>query len=299
LAHGNWRVSEGGEGADAWYVFEPIDPQPASAPLAVVMHGYYEYAGYESLHELIRHTVRTGRVVIYPRWQTDVATPCPGPIDIEPCIASAVQGIEGALAFLQADPSRVQPELERTSYFGFSFGGILTANLANRWQSLGVPRPRAIFLDEPHDGGLTGTDEPALDDTMTGIPASTLVECHVGAQGTVSEEGMADASCNALWPLLEHLPEENRALVLTRPDAHGQPALRSDHGVCTSRPGEADAYDWNFCWKVWDALQAMVNAGSPSPYALSDTPEHRSMGSWSDGVAVTPLEISDGAPIPP
>ena len=113
-----WRaVSSGGGGADAWYVFEPARPRPVRAPLAIVMHGYYEFAGYDQMYELIRHTVRQG---------------------------------------------------------SFSFGGIITANLANRWRSLHLPRPRAIFLDDPHDGGLiTGSDEPALDDSLAGIPSTT------------------------------------------------------------------------------------------------------------------------------
>ena len=85
-------------------------------------------------------------------------------------MSSAVSGINGALDFLRADPNRVQPQLGKTSYFGFSFGGIITANLANRWRPLGLPKPRAIFLDDPHDGGLIGFDEPALDDSMAGIP---------------------------------------------------------------------------------------------------------------------------------
>jgi hypothetical protein len=52
---------------------------------------------------------------------------------------------------------------------GRSFGGIITANMANRWQQLGIPKPQAIWLDDPHDGGLTGFDEPAL---TTRSPAS-------------------------------------------------------------------------------------------------------------------------------
>src|SRR5262249_14509283 len=94
-SHGDWRVSSGGSGNDAWYVFEPIDPQPASAPLAIVMHGYFEFSGYAQMYEFIRHTVRKGTIVIYPRWQTDVANPCPGPFDIEPCMTSTVNGIRG------------------------------------------------------------------------------------------------------------------------------------------------------------------------------------------------------------
>ena len=173
-AHGGVRVSSGGTGADAWYVFEPTKPRPTNAPLAVVTHGYGEYSGYGSMRALIRHTVRKGSIVIYPRWQTGLATPCPGPFDIEPCVRSAVNGVRGALGHLRARPKRrVQPQLGRTSYFGFSFGGIITANLANRHRSLKLPRPRAIFLDDPHDGGFAelGFDEPAVDDSLAGIPA--------------------------------------------------------------------------------------------------------------------------------
>ena len=77
-AHDGVRVSSGGTGADAWYSFEPIKPRPAKAPVAIVMHGYYEFSGYASMAALIRHTVRKGTTVIYPRWQTGVATRAPG-----------------------------------------------------------------------------------------------------------------------------------------------------------------------------------------------------------------------------
>ena len=111
-----------------------------------------------------------GNVVISTRWQTAIATPCPGPINIEPCMASEVNGIKGALAYLRAHKRRVQPDVHRTSYFGFSFGGIITANLANRYRQLGVPKPRAIFLDDPHDGGLTGATSPRSMPTSAASP---------------------------------------------------------------------------------------------------------------------------------
>lgn len=298
-AHGDWRVGSGGSGDDAWYVFEPVDPAPRSAPVTVVMHGYFEYAGYEQFHEFIRHTVRTGSIVIYPRWQTGVAEPCPGPADIEPCITSAVNGIRGALDHLEADPDRVQPDLDQVGYFGFSFGGILTANLANRYEELDLPTPRVVFLDDPHDGGVTGNDEPALDDSLAGIPSSALVVCHSSAEGVISEPDMADAGCNALFPRLDDIPAENKALVLTHPDRHGEPALAAGHGVCTARPGEADAYDWGFCWRVWDALRSAAEDGTDREYALGDTAEQRANGAWSDGVAVATLVVQDDVPLSP
>jgi len=298
-SHDDWRVSSGGSGNDAWYVFEPIDPQPASAPLAIVMHGYFEFSGYAQMYEFIRHTVRKGTIVIYPRWQTDVANPCPGPFDIEPCMTSAMNGIRGALSYLQASPDRVQPDLDRTSYFGFSFGGIITANLANRYVSLNLPEPKAIFLDDPHDGGLAGFGEPALDDSMSGIPSTVKLECHSGADGVISEPGKETSSCNALFPMLGHIRKRNKDLVLTHTDDHGEPVLSSAHGVCTAPAGMADAYDWNFCWKVWDALRSCADSRTDCRYALGRTQKHRSMGAWSDGVPIIPLKIRDVAPIGP
>ncbi|CAN5751275.1 alpha/beta hydrolase fold domain-containing protein [soil metagenome] len=297
LAHRGWKVSSGGIGADAWYVFEPTSPRPRSAPLAVVLHGYYEFDGYASMYELIRHTVLGGSVVIYPRWQIDVAAPCPGPIDVEPCVQSSVAGIRGALDFLAADPTRVQPDLARTSYLGFSFGGILTANLANRWDPLDLPEPKAIFLDDPHDGGIDGPGEPALDDSMTGIPATVLLECHQGAEGVIAED--PTGGCNALFRKLGHIPAAGKAIVSTVPDAHGLPALSSRHGVCAARKGEADAYDWNFCWKVWDDLRSAVRAGEPPAVAIGDSAAHTGNGRWSDGTPIAPLAVQHGASLGP
>jgi hypothetical protein len=300
--HGGFRVTAGGSANDAWYAFEPTRPRPRKAQLAIVMHGYGEFAGYDTMYAFISHTVRRGSVAIYPRWQTGIASPCPGPFNIEPCINSAVNGIRGALSYLQSSRTRVQPLLRRTSYFGFSFGGIVTADMTNRFRSLGLPRPRAIFLDDPHDGGLNGQGEPALDDTLAGIPRKTKFECHSGADGVISEPGKANSSCNAVFQLIQQIPDRNKDLVLTHTDSHGEPVLSSAHGVCAGGAGThgpANAYDWNFCWKVWDALRSCAYSGKNCRCALGNTPQHRSLGRWSDGTPVIPLKIQDAAPIGP
>src|SRR5262249_14013785 len=114
--------------------------------------------------------------------------------------------------------------------------------------------------------------------------------------------GKEDSSCNAVFPRLEHIPDANKGLVLTLTDDHGTPALSSAHGVCAAGPafgGPANDYDWNFCWKVWDALRTCAYYRKDCRYALGDTEEHRSMGNWSDGVPVIPLKIQSVAPIRP
>jgi hypothetical protein len=294
------RVRSGGTGGDAWYVFEPIRPKPKRAPIAIVMHGYGEFEGYDTMLGLIRHTVRKGTTVIYPRWQTGIATPCPGPYLIDPCIDSAVNGIDGALEYLRADPGRVQPQLGRASYFGFSFGGIVTADMANRYRSLGLPKPRAIFLDDPHDGGLTGNDEPALDDSLDGIPPSTRFECHSSADGVISEQGFGNASCNSVFPKLGSIPARNKDLALISADDHGGPALGAGHGVCAGGvETRTDAYDWGFCWREWDALRSCALSDRRCGYALGDSRRHRYIGTWSDGVPIIGLKVRGHAPIRP
>lgn len=305
-SHRGMRVAFGGTGSDAWYVFQPKKPRPKRAPVAIVMHGYFEFAGYDSMKAFIRHTVRKGSIVIYPRWQTDTAVPCPGPFDIEPCISSAVSGIRGAFSFLRSRPRSVKPQRRKASYIGFSFGGIITANLANRYKALGLPKPRAVFLDDPEDSGLAGEGEPSLDDSLAGIPKSTLFQCHSGATGAASGPDFSISSCNAVFPLIGQIPAKHKDLVLTHTDDHGKPTLSSAHGVCAAGAdpggglfGKVNAYDWNFCWKVWDALRSCAYSGTACRYALGDTRAHRSVGRWSDGKRVKRLRVQDEAPILP
>ena len=40
------RVIRGGSSYDAWEILEPTRPTPPSAPLVIVLHGYYEFSGY-------------------------------------------------------------------------------------------------------------------------------------------------------------------------------------------------------------------------------------------------------------
>ena len=120
-----------------------------------------------------------------------------------------------------------------------------------------------------------------------------------------SQGGLA-GSCNAVFPLLGHIPTRNKDLVLTHTDDHGNPdvgrhprRMRIGGDPALGNFGPPNAYDWNFCWKVWDALRSCAYRGKYCRYALGNTREHRSLGRWSDGVPVKPLKIRDAAPILP
>ena len=172
------------------------------------------------------------------------------------------------------------------SYFGFSFGGIITVNLADRARELGCcPRRTRSSSMILTTGGSAAPDEPAVDDALTGIPSSTLFVCHVGAEGVIAEPTMEDGVSNAIFPRLRLDPRKrNKNLVLTEPDAHGEPPLVSEHGVCSPVRLHLDAYDWNFCWKVWDALRSAADGhGTDRRFALGDAPTAGTTDGWSDG----------------
>jgi len=296
-AHRDWRLHAGGSGNDAFYVFEPVKPRPRRAPVAVLMHGYYELAGYDQLYELIRHTVRKGSVVIYPRWQRDVASPCPGPFDVEPCIRSAVSAIRGGLAYLHESSRRVQPRVNETSYFGFSFGGILTADLTNRYRSLHLPKPRAIFLEDPHDGGLTA-------------PASRRSTTRCGASLRASD-------CSATPARRASSRATTRAPAATRSSPSSGTSRAATRTSCSAGPTRTATRTSSLrtaCARHRAAGPTRTTgtsagrSGTPcaaAPYVAgaaatrSGTREHRSNGRWSDGVPIAPLTIQDAAPIRP
>jgi hypothetical protein len=217
--HAGWRVSSGGGGADGWYVFEPVGPRPVGAPLAIVLHGYYEFSGYDQLYVLIRHTVRRGSVVVYPRWQ-----------------AAAAQG-----------------QLLR---------------LFVRRHHHGQPREQvSVAASAQAEGDLARRSARRRADRFRRAGAGRLAVGHP----VVGEAGV---------PL--------RCRRGDRRAGQGERQLQT-----------ADAYDWNFCWEVWDALRSCAHHGTDCRYALGNTRQHRSNGSWSDDVPITPLKIQDAAPIRP
>jgi hypothetical protein len=56
-----------------------------------------------------------------------------------------------------------------------------------------------------------------------------------------------------------------------------------------------DAYDWYGPWKWLDALMGCAFDGEWCEYALGNTPEQRSMGTWSDGTPVEEAVVTDQA----
>lgn len=292
--HASVRKSLHGEGARAYWLFEPAEPRPETAPVVVFVHGFAA-TNPRTYGAWIEHIVRRGAIVVYPRFQRGII---PRPATFTP---NAVIAVREAMAQL-ATAQHVRPDLARVAVIGHSVGGLIAANLAALAHQEGLPRPRALFAVQPGSAEL-GVGEVELAD-LAAIHAETLVLTLAGDSDSIS--GEADA--RRIFRGASAVPPQNKNCLLVLSDTHGAPALRANHLLplaTDDRYGdevayrevpsnrEADALDYYGTWKLFDGLCDAAFEGRNREYALGDTPEQRFMGNWSDGRAVRPLQVLD------
>jgi pimeloyl-ACP methyl ester carboxylesterase len=278
-AHASYTVTTNGSGNLQYWVYQPASPKPSSAPLIVFNHGY---AAMEPTYYLawLVHLVRRGNVVVYPRYQATLLTP-PSTFT-----GNAITAVKNAIAWLQASTGRVQPQLDRFAIAGHSYGGVVTMNMAHRWQSTGLPQPRALMPTEPFYQNL---------DSLTGVPAAALLNCIVTEEDTTAGR----TGCDRIWDRTGQIPLANRDYVWMLSDTHGAPDLVANHRqACTGGASDCvlDALDWYGSWKIFDGLTDCAFFDTNCEYALEDTSEHRWMGAWSDGEPVIELGVLDAKP---
>jgi len=282
-AHASHTVVERGLGDRKYWVYQPAEPQPAQAPVVVFLHGWGVLSPDPYLFWL-EHLVRKGNIVIYPRYQASWLTPT------DTFTQNAIDAVKDALNWLERDPGRVQPDRTKFAILGHSYGGTITANMAHRWESAGLPQPRAIMPVQP------GTEDGGTDniDSLSDIPSTVLMNCHVGAD----DKAAGRAVCDIIWDRTSQIPAANRDYVVMYSDPYGEPDLDADHRAPAGGPNgeEVDALDWYGFWKDFDALRDCAFYGTNCAYGVGDTPEHRFMGFWSDGTPVRELQITDAKP---
>jgi len=279
--HASYTVTTNGSGNTQYWVYQPASPKPASAPLIVLNHGWgaMEPEGYIGW---IVHLVRRGNAVVYPRYQATLLTPR------STFTANAITAVKNAIAWLQASSTRVQPQLARFAVAGHSYGGVVTINMGHRWSSHGLPQPKVLMPVEPWYEHI---------DALNGVPATVLLSCVVGA----ADDFAGWDGCDIIWDRTGHLSLANRDYVILPSDDYGSPDLVADHYAPAANPSGGarsgiDALDWYGLWKSFDGLTDCAFYGTNCAYGIGDTPEHRFMGTWSDGEPVTELAVFDAKP---
>jgi len=298
--HSNVAKSFLGDGLTAYYIFEPADPQPATAPVVVFMHGYgatspNTYAGW------INHIVRKGNIVIYPVYQTALDTP---PAEYTPsALAAVVDAYQrlGSEGHVGADPTKL-------AFVGHSAGGVLAANLAAEAGQAGLPAPRAVLLAHASDvreGGWFDFQGSLLDAVDYSRIADDALMLGIIANGDLIA---SDAATRTIFDAAPQIPSKNKEILVHYADSRGWPVMKADHfspasylpdfvsesgllSMITRSGSLPDAVDYLGYWKWLDALIDTAFEGGNRKYAFGGTAEQTFMGQWSDGTPVRQAEV--------
>jgi len=306
-AHGDVLSQRLGVGGDEDWIFQPDNPRPQEAPVVVFMHGWggTDPAVYGAW---IRHLVRKGNVVIYPRYQDRLSSP------ISEMTDATIRAVTAALARLAAD-GPVRPSGDHIAWIGHSLGGIIAANLSATFASNGLPPPAVLMAVAP--GGESRL--PVGD--LSGMPTDMLVLLVVGD----ADRNVGDTGALAIQAALGHMPSENLGFVTVRSDAHFSYSFSADHfaplaaaagfppypslsSESTSPAAKGgwfaqrrsrrvanryapDALDFFAYWKLSEGLLDAAFRGQNRNFALGNTADERFMGTYSDGTPLAPLEV--------
>jgi acetyl esterase/lipase len=283
-----------GDGAARYWIFEPANPTPKSAPVIVFCHGWGVMSP-NTYGAWIKHLVRRGNIVIYPQYQAVLLA------SMKDFTPYSIVAEKAGFAELQ-NVGHVTPQLDRVAIVGHSMGGAIVPNLAALASSENLPIPKAICCVEPdnHAGFAPAIEMPRAD--FTKIPAATLTLIIVGDRDMVARQDTA----KEIYGLLGHIPDDRKSYVMLISDDHGSPPLIANHGAPVGRDVlDPDAEDFDSpmrhripntlnyygIWKLFDGLTDAAFFGKNMQFALGDTPEQKYMGKWSDGVPVKELKV--------
>jgi len=322
LAHADLRQWHGGEQGSEYWLFTPAAPVPAQAPLVVFVHGWSVMQP-DLYRAWIEHIVRHGAIVLYPRYQDSLKTPA------GEFLPNAAEAVRQGIAELQSGRLGVRADLQRLAYVGHSAGGLIASGLAAGYRRLGLPRPRALFAVEPgRSQGPRWRQVPL--EPLSGIPPGTLLLALCGDE----DERVGCDDARRIYSESTQVEGADKNLLLLRSDRHGSPPLLANHAAPSAprfdpryppsdsgswllqrvqerqrrRQAEGrastnhnaldtDALDWYGPWKLFDALCDAAFAGRNRAWALGGTRAQLSMGNWSDGTPVRPMQLL--APLPP
>jgi dienelactone hydrolase len=283
-----------GQGQNQYWIFEPDNPSPSSAPVIVFMHGWGATTPifYQAW---INHLVKKGNIVIYPRYQVDITTPS------DNFTPNSIRAVKEALNELEKE-DHVKPQLDKFAIVGHSAGGLISVNLASLAESEGLPIPKAVFAVEPGKSRSSNDTVGPVLENLSKINPNTLLLTIAGE----NDDWVGDQDSRRIIRDTTQIPLENKDFLLLVTDKHGEPPLLADHfaplAPLVSINGNnlsvnitflVDSRDYYGTWKLFDGLYQAAFFGKNQDYALGNTSQQRFMGIWSDGTPVKEIEVTD------
>ncbi len=279
--------------ADGYWLYEPASPRPDSANVIVFNHGY---GGYNPMiyGAWIKHLVRKGNIVIYPRYQKNVYFPRP------PKFSKMVsKAIRDALVMME-NKHFVQPITRNLTMVGHSYGGVISADLATNFEAHNIPKPVAIMLCSPGTGPLKGGVLDSYENLPDDLKMIVMVSNGDRTVGDVFGIKVFEEATNvvqrnfirqyadvSISPKHTHGHNESYAL-----DFDFDNGVRNFTARRALRIGKTDNVDYYGYWKIFDALLDCSRNNKNCEYAFGNTTEQKSLGKMSDGTPLKTLEIT-------
>ncbi|MEO7727966.1 MAG: alpha/beta hydrolase fold domain-containing protein [Burkholderiales bacterium] len=219
-------ASSHGAGAAQYWLFEPAAPVPKAAPIVVFLHGWGG-VNPDPYRAWIDHIVKRGNIVIYPRYQADLATPVR---DFAPNAAAAARN---ALELLRADKTHVAPDVKRFALVGHSMGGILCANIAALAPQAGLPPAQAFMSVQPGKTRMIARRAAAVLEDLSQVPAPTLILTVAGDHDRLAR----DMDAKRIYHETTQVPARNKNFIVMTSDGYGSPPLEAHHFSPLARNG--------------------------------------------------------------
>jgi acetyl esterase/lipase len=297
--HRSVRRSEFGTGVRSYWLFEPAEPTPKSAPVILFHHGWLAmnpgvYGAW------INHLARRGAIVIYPKFQTGWLD---SPDDF---LQNSLLATRDAIDVLLSSGTHVKPDLDRFAIIGHSTGGVLSVQVAAIARERGLPRPRAVVAVTP--GEVKRTRGPDL----SRIPRETLLVIATAEH----DLAVGDAQARELFNETRSIPPDRKLFLLYRTDLRGKPGLLADHLAATASLNEFDSHDGPLhdfqmnqaavnaldrsgLWRMTDITLEAAFAGKTLADATEGGRAFRRLGYWTNGrPVIPPIVTNDPSQIP-
>ena len=282
------------DGATGYMLYIPTSPHADSLPLVVFTHGFGEWNPLRYGNWII-HLVEQGNIVVFPRYQKDEYTTFPTSFT-----PNTVTGILRAIDTIKKHSTWTQPELDNVFYVGHSYGGLISANLAVKYASYGIPKPKAIELSCPGYGSYPGgqlTSYSGMDSAIKVLDIFERSDTVVDSTFALQVFNQTTAVPYSHKNLVEHFADNTGTLPIT--SSHGESSCvdsildNGDRGIVMTQAAYAytDATDFYCYWKLFDALEDCALHGNGCNVAFGDTYAQEYMGLWSNGKPVIPLEV--------
>lgn len=290
--HFDFEEFDFAEKQNGYWLFEPRSPQPDSANVVVFIHGYSAYNPMV-YGAWLRHLIQKGNIVIFPRYQKRLFVPHHSKF-----VENTADAIRNAYLELEK-PGHTKATKKAPMMIGHSFGGAIIAQLLSEKEKWDIPYASAAMLVSPGTGPFRSFEKSDYSEISEEV--KMLI--------TVSDNDIVVGDDFAKIVFNTAVNTSQRNLIRQFSDKHGEPNLTAHHNESYSvdpafdngkhgyayqrakRVGDLNATDFNFYWKLFDALQNCTYENENCTIAFGNTEAQKSLGNWSDGTKIKGAEV--------